>query len=114
MEIKDLRDRLDNNAIPIKNFDQCHDQMWKIKGKVSLVEFSETTNLQNGDINQGINVHMEDYSGKITILSFDKHAISLNKLVTADKEYFVSKINDQNGITASINNNGYKIKIEKV
>ena len=113
-QINDLRDRLDNNAIPIKNFDQCHDQMWKIKGKVSLVEFSETTNLQNGDINQGINVHMEDYSGKITILAFDKHAISLNKLVTADKEYFVSKINDQNGITASINNNGYKIKIEKV
>ena len=113
-EINDLRDRLDNNAIPIKNFDQCHDQMWKIKGKVSLVEFSETTNLQNGDIDQGINVHMEDYSGKITILAFDKHAISLNKLVTADKEYFVSKINDQNGITASINNNGYKIKIEKV
>jgi len=113
-QINDLRDRLDNNAIPIKNFDQCHDQMWKIKGKVSLVEFSETTNLQNGDIDQGINVHMEDYSGKITILAFDKHAISLNKLVTADKEYFVSKINDQNGITASINNNGYKIKIEKV
>ena len=42
------------------------------------------------------------------------NAISLNKLVTADKEYFVSKINDPNGITASINNNGYKIKIEKV
>ena len=113
-QINDLRDRLDNNAIPIKNFDQCHDQMWKIKGKVSLVEFSETTNLQNGDIDQGINVHMEDYSGKITILAFDKHAISLNKLVTADKEYIVSKINDQNGITASINNNGFKIKIEKV
>ena len=113
-QINDLRDRLDNNAIPIKISDQCHDQMWKIKGKVSLVEFSETTNLQNGDIDQGINVHMEDYSGKITILAFDKHAISLNKLVTADKEYFVSKINDQNGITASINNNGYKIKIEKV
>ena len=113
-QINDLRDRLDNNAIPIKNFDQCHDQMWKIKGKVSLVEFSETTNLQNGDIDQGINVHMEDYSGKITILAFDKHAISVNELVTADKEYFVSKINDQNGITASINNNGFKIKIEKV
>ena len=113
-EINDLRDRLDNNAIPIKNFDQCHDQMWKIKGKVSLVEFSETTNLENGDISRSVDVHMEDYSGKITILAFDRHAVSLNRLVTADNEYYVSKINDQKGITASINNNGYKIKLEKV
>lgn len=114
MQINDLRDRLDKNTIPIKNFDECHDQMWKIKGKVTLVNLTETTNLENGEKNQGINVHMEDYSGKITIVAFDTHAISLNKLVTADKEYFVSKINDPNGITASINNNGYKIKIEKV
>ena len=114
LEIKDLMDRLDNNAIPIKNFDQCHDQMWKIKGKVSLVEFSETTNLENGDISRSVDVHMEDYSGKINILAFDRHAVSLNKLVTADNEYYVTKINDQKGITASINNNGYKIKIEKV
>ena len=114
MQINDLRDRLDKNTIPIKIFDECHDQMWKIKGKVTLVNLTETTNLENGEKNQGINVHMEDYSGKITIVAFDTHAISLNKLVTADKEYFVSKINDQNGITASINNNGYKIKIEKV
>ena len=30
MQIKDLRDRLNNNGIPIKFFDQCHDHMWKI------------------------------------------------------------------------------------
>ena len=114
MQINDLRDRLDKNTIPKIFFDECHDQMWKIKGKVTLVNLTETTNLENGEKNQGINVHMEDYSGKITIVAFDTHAISLNKLVTADKEYFVSKINDPNGITASINNNGYKIKIEKV
>ena len=83
-------------------------------GNVSLVEFSETTNLENGDISRSVEVHMEDYSGKITIVAFDTHAITLNKLMTADKEYFVSKINDPNGISASINNNGYKIKIEKV
>ena len=40
MEINDVRYRLNNNTIPIKNFDHCHDQMWKIKGKVSVVEFS--------------------------------------------------------------------------
>ena len=110
----DLRDRLDNNAIPIKFFDQCHDQMWKIKGKVSLVEFSVTANLENGEISKSVEVHMEDYLGKITIVAFDTHALLLNKFVTADMEYYVSKINDQNGITASINNNGYKIKFEKV
>ena len=114
MQINDLRDRLDKNTIPIKNFDECHDQMWKIKGKVTLVNLTETTNLENGEKNQGINGHIEDYSGKITIVAFDTHAISLNKLVTADKEYFVSKINDPNGITASFSNIGYKIKIKKV
>ena len=57
---------------------------------------------------------MEDYSGKINILVFDRHAVSINKVVTADNVYYVTKINDQKGITASINNNGYKIKIEKV
>ena len=64
MQMNDLKDCLNNDTIPIKFFDQCHDQMWKIKGKVSLVEFSETTNLQNGDIDQGIEVHMEHSSGE--------------------------------------------------
>ena len=57
---------------------------------------------------------MEDYSGKTTTLTFDRHAVLLNGLATADMEYYVSKINDQNGITASINNNGYKLEFEKV
>ena len=57
---------------------------------------------------------MEDYSGKITIVVFDSHANTLNELMSADKEYFVCKTNDPNGISASINNNGYKIKMEKV
>ena len=62
MQIKDLRDRLNNNGIPIRFFDQCHDHMWKIKGKVSVVELSETTNLENGDISKS--VQMKDYLGK--------------------------------------------------
>ena len=95
-----------------KNFDQCHDHMWKIKGNVSVVELSETTNLEIGDISKS--VQMKYYLGKITILAFDRHAALLNGLATADMEYYVSKINDQNGITASINNNGFKIKFEKV
>ena len=61
-----------------------------------------------------VNHNLTDYSGKINILAFDRHAVSLNKLVTADNEYYVTKINDQKGITASISNNGYKIKLEKV
>ena len=57
---------------------------------------------------------MEDYSGKITIVAFDSHGNTLNELMSADKEYFVSKTNDPNGISASINNNGYKLEIVKV
>ena len=114
MQIKDLRDRLNNNGIPIKFFDQCHYQMWKIKGKVSVVELSETTNLENGDTSKSVEVQMEDSSGKISIASFDTHTVLLNGLTTVDTEYYVSKRNDQNTITASINNNGYKIKLEKV
>ena len=88
--------------------------MWKIKGKVSVVEFSETTNLENEDISKSVEVQMEDFSGKISILAFDTHAVLLNGLATADMEFYVSRINDQNGISASINNNGYKIKFDKV
>ena len=112
MEINDLRDRLNNNVIPIKFFDQFHNQMWKIRGNISVVDFSETTNLENGDISKSVEVQMKDYEGQIAILSFDRHAVLLNELATADMEYYVSKTNDQNGITASINNNEYKIKFE--
>ena len=73
MEIKDLRDILDNNDIPKRNFHQCHNQMWKIKGKVLLVEFSKTTNLENGDISESVEVQMEDYSGKISIAAYDSY-----------------------------------------
>ena len=48
--------------------------MWKIKGKVSIVEFSETNNLENGEVSKGVELNLEDYSGKISIAAFDKYA----------------------------------------
>ena len=114
LAIKDLRDCLDNNVILMKDLDQFHDQMGRIKGKFLLIDFSETTDIENGKISKSIEVQMEDYSGKISIDAFEAHAVLPNKLVTVDTEYYVSKRNDENTITASINNNGYKIKFEKV
>ena len=83
---------MDDNAIPIKDFDQCYDQMWMIKAKVSLVDFSNTTNLENGENSRSVDVQMEDYSGKISIVTFDTHAVLLNELAMVDTEYYVSKI----------------------
>ena len=80
--MKVVRDRLDYKVISMKEFDQFHDQMWKIKGKASLVDFSETTNCENGEISKSVEVQMEDYSGKISIAVFDTYAVLLNGVTT--------------------------------
>ena len=86
MEIKDLKDRLDKRVITIKDFEQFHNRMWKIKGKVSIVEFSETNNLENGEVSKGVELNLEDYSGKISIAAFDKYAELFNETVVVDAE----------------------------
>ena len=86
MAIKDLRDCLDNNVILMKDLDQFDDQMGRIKGKFLLIDFSETTDIENGKISKSIEVQMEDYSGKISIASSDTHAVLLNGVATVDTE----------------------------
>ena len=77
---------MDNNVVPINFFDKFHNQIWKIKGNISVVDFSGTTNLENGDISKSVGVQMEDYSGKISIAAFDTHTVLLNRLATVDTE----------------------------
>ena len=59
-------------------------------------------------------MNLEYYSGKISIIAFDKYAELLNEMVVVDVEYYVSKTNEQNDITASINNIGYKTTLERI
>ena len=79
-----------------------------------MLDFSETTNFENGEVSMSVELTLKDYSGKISIVGFDKYAESLNEMVVVDAEYYVSKTNEQNDITASINNKGYTITLERI
>ena len=115
LEIQDCRDRMENNVTLIKDFDQYHDQMWKIKAVVQVVN-DDSMNIDTIRFGMGKMIVLEfgDYSGSLNITAFDRNAEILSELAKQGKEYYVFNTKDQNGITVSINNNVYKIHLETV
>ena len=115
LEIQDCRDRLEKNVSLIKDFEQYHDQMWKIKGVVQVVN-DDSMNVDTIRFGMGKMIVLEfgDYSGSLNITAFDRNAEILSELAKQGKEYYVFNTKDQNGVTVSINNNVYKIHLETV
>ena len=60
------------------------------------------------------NMTLEDYSGAITITAFGRHAELLSGLCINGMQYYLSNTNDQSNMTASINNNVYKVVFNAV
>ena len=59
-------------------------------------------------------MNIKDNTGEISITAFGGHAEVLSGLVVDGMEYYISNTNDENDMTASINNNAYKIHFEAV
>lgn len=113
LEIQDCRDRIEKNVKLIKDFEQYHDQMWKIKAVVQNVNNdSMSTDTIRFGMGKMLVLECEDYSGSLNIIAFDRNAEILSELAKQGKEYYVFNTKDQNGITVSINNNVYKIHLE--
>ena len=115
LEIQDCRDRMEKNVTLIKDFEQYHDQMWKIKGIVQEVN-DDSMNMDTIIFGMGKMIVLEfgDYTGSLNISAFDRNAEILSELVKQGKEYYVYNTKDQSGVTVSINNNVYKIHLETV
>lgn len=115
LEIQDCRDRMEKNVKLIKDFEQYHDQMWKIKAVVQNVN-DDSMNIETMRFGMGKMIDLEfgDYSGSLNIIAFDRNAEILSELAKQGKEYYVFNTKDQNGITVSINNNVYKIHLETI
>ena len=59
-------------------------------------------------------LELKDHTGTLNITAFSKNAEVLSGLAVTGTEYYISNTNDENDITASINNNAYKIRFEAV
>ena len=57
-------------------------------------------------------LNLKDHTGNLTITAFDGNAEVLSGLAVGGMEYYISNTNDENDMTASINNNAYKIHFE--
>ena len=57
---------------------------------------------------------LKDHTANLTITAFDANAEVLSGLTVGGMEYYISNTNNENDITASINNNAYKIHFETV
>jgi hypothetical protein len=112
LELKDCRDREEKDITPIKDFDLFHDQLWIIKGAVLGGEI--TTWEERDLIGKMYTMNIKDNTGEISITAFGGHAEVLSGLVVDGMEYYISNTNDENDMTASINNNAYKIHFEAV
>ena len=107
-KLEDFSDRLEKGIQPIKNFDKFYDQSWIIKGVVTNGNMAIEGNYKE------FNMTLEDYSGAITITAFGRHAELLSGLCINGMQYYLSNTNDQSNMTASINNNVYKVVFNAV
>ena len=57
---------------------------------------------------------LTDHTGNLNITAFSGNAEVLSGLAVAGMEYYISNTNDENDMTASINNNAYKIRFDAV
>ena len=107
VQLKDFRDRLEKKVLPIKDFNNFYDKEWMIKGCAS--EGQMTRMGKDGNISKMYTMKITDYSGSLSITTFGKHAELLSKIYEDGKEYYVGNKSDPNAMTASINNNAFKI-----
>ena len=107
VQLKDFRDRLEKKVLPIKDFNNFYDKEWMIKGCAS--EGQMTRMGKDGNISKMYTMKITDYSGSLSITTFGKHAELLSKIYEDGKEYYVGNKSDPDAMTASINNNAFKI-----
>ena len=113
LQLKDCRDREEKHIAPIKDFDLIYDQFWTVKGEVlggqmTTMGFDENTKGKMFSLN------LKDHTGNLTITAFGGNAEVLSGLAVDGMEYYISNTNDETDMTASINNNAYKIHFETV
>jgi hypothetical protein len=113
LKLKDCRDREEKDITPFKDFDLIYDQFWTIKGVVlggqmTTMGFDENTQ------EKMFSLDLKDHTGNLNITAFSGYAEVLSGLAVAGMEYYISNTNDENDMTASINNNAYKIRFEAV
>ena len=113
LKLKDCRDREEKDITPFKDFDLIYDQFWTIKGVVlggqmTTMGFDENTN------EIMFSLDLKDHTGNLNITAFGGNAEVLSGLAVAGMEYYISNTNDENDMTASINNNAYKIRFDAV
>ena len=113
MELKDCRDREEKDVTPIKYFYLIYEQFWTVKGVVlggqmTTMGFDENTK------GKMFSLELKDHTGNLTITAFGGNAEVLSGLAVGGMEYYISNTNDENDMTASINNNAYKIHFETV
>ena len=113
MKLKDCRDREEKNITPIKDFDLFYDQFWTIKGVVLGGQMT-TMGIDENTKEKMFSLNLKDHTGNLTITAFDGNAEVLSGLAVGGMEYYISNTNDENDMTASINNNAYKIHFEIV
>ena len=107
VKLKDARDRLEKKVLPIKDFNNFYDKEWMIKGCVS--EGQMTRMGKDDNISKMYTMKITDYSGSLSITTFGKHAELLSKIYEDGMGYYVGNKSDPNAMTASINNNAFKI-----
>ena len=107
VQVKDARDRLDKKVLPIKDFNKFYDKEWMIKGRVSEGQMRRMG--KDDKISKMYTMKITDYSGSSSITTFGKHAELLNKIYEDGTEYYVANESHPNAMTASINNNAFKI-----
>ena len=55
-------------------------------------------------------LELKDHTGNLNITAFNENAEVLSGLAVAGMEYYISNTYDENDMTASINNNAFKIR----
>ena len=113
LKLEDCRDREEKDITPFNDFDLIYDQYWTIKG---VVHRGQMTNMGfDGNTQEKMfSLELKDHTGTLNITAFGKNAEVLSGLAVTGTEYYISNTNDENDITASINNNAYKIRFEAV
>ena len=108
LELRDCKDREKKDITLIKDFDKYHDRMWMIKGEVMGGQMSANGYDENV-IEKTYVMLIKDHSGIILISAFGRHAELLSRLAVEGREYYVNNTNDEDDMSASINNNVYNI-----
>ena len=113
LKLKDCRDREEKDITPFKDFDLIYDQFWTIKG---VVLGGQMTNMGfDGNTKEKMfSLELKDHTGNLNITAFNENAEVLSGLAVAGMEYYISNTYDENDMTASINNNAFKIRFEAV